>query len=53
LRPVDQLVWKLKEVYEKVFKKELNLKKGHETATTGRDGGKNNVAEVKKVREEQ
>ena len=30
LRPIDHLIWKLKEIYEKVFKKELKLKKGHE-----------------------
>jgi two-component system, NtrC family, sensor histidine kinase KinB len=30
LKPVDHLVWKLKRVYEKGFKKELMLKKGHE-----------------------
>lgn len=30
LRPVDHLVWKLKEVYEKGFNKKVNLKKGHE-----------------------
>jgi signal transduction histidine kinase len=30
LRPVDHLVWKLKEVYEKGFNKKVKLKKGHE-----------------------
>jgi nitrate/nitrite-specific signal transduction histidine kinase len=30
LRPVDHLVWKLKEVYEKGFNKKVELKKGHE-----------------------
>lgn len=30
LRPVDHMVWKLKEVYEKSFNKKVELKKGHE-----------------------
>jgi hypothetical protein len=30
LRPVDHLVCKLKEVYEKGFNKKVELKKGHE-----------------------
>jgi len=30
LRPVDHLVWKLKEVYEKSFNKKVELKRGHE-----------------------
>lgn len=30
LRPVDHLVWKLKDIYEKRFNKKVKLKKGHE-----------------------
>lgn len=30
LRPIDHLTWKLKDVYEKGFNKQVNLKKGHE-----------------------
>jgi len=30
LKPIDHLVWKLKDVYEKGFNKKVKLKKGHE-----------------------
>jgi methyl-accepting chemotaxis protein len=30
LRPIDHLIWRLKELYQKRFNKKLKLKKGHE-----------------------
>ena len=50
LRPVDHLVWKLKEVYELAFIKEVNLKKGHEMQQL-EEMVEKIVAEVKKVKE--
>ncbi|MGC9352587.1 MAG: hypothetical protein ACP5D9_02050 [Mariniphaga sp.] len=48
LRPVDHLVWKLKEVYEKGFNKKVKLKKGHELKQLEEIVEKI-VAELKKV----
>jgi two-component system, NtrC family, sensor histidine kinase KinB len=50
LRPIDHLTWKLKEVYEQAFKKEVNLKKGHEMQQL-EEMVEKIVAEVKKVKE--